>query len=91
MIKPGDLVMIADDKWTVPGALSAIKYFQRLQHDYSGKTMIVLEVREREKIRQFYNQSPPPPQTRTDDVALGKSVTRTGSYTPLQVFGGSTL
>ena len=40
MIKPGDLVMIADDKWTAPGALSAIKYFQRLQHDYSGKTMI---------------------------------------------------
>jgi len=51
MMKPGDLVMIADDKWIVPGALSAIKYFQRLQHEYSGKTMIVLEVREREKIR----------------------------------------
>jgi len=47
MIKPGDLVMIADDKWTVPGALSAIKYFQRLKEDYSGKTMIVLEVREK--------------------------------------------
>jgi len=51
MIKPGDLVMIADDKWTVPGALSAIKYFQNLKEDYAGKTMIVLEVREKPPIR----------------------------------------
>ena len=51
MIKPGDLVMLADDKWTVPGALSAVKYFYRLREAYSGKSMIVLEVREKELIR----------------------------------------
>ena len=51
MIKPGDLVTLADDTWKVPGALSAIKYFKNLQDDYSGKTMIVLEVREKPPIR----------------------------------------
>ena len=51
MIKPGDLVTLADDTWTVPGALSAIKYFKNLQQEYSGKTMIVLEVREKLPIR----------------------------------------
>ena len=51
MIKPGDLVMIADDKWTVPGALTAIKYFQNIKHEYAGKAMIVLKVSEREPIR----------------------------------------
>ena len=51
MIKPGDLVTLADDTWKVPGALSAIKYFQNLKDDYSGKTMIVLEVREKPPIR----------------------------------------
>ena len=33
MINPGDLVMLADEKWVVPGALTALKYFQRLQAD----------------------------------------------------------
>ena len=51
MIKPGDLVMLADDKWTVPGALSAIKYFYRLRENYSGKPMVVLAVKEKEMIR----------------------------------------
>ena len=51
MIKPGDLVTLADDTWTAPGALSAIKYFKNLQEEYSGKTMIVLEVREKPPIR----------------------------------------
>lgn len=54
MIKPGDLVMIADDKWTVPGALTAIRYFQNIKHEYSGKTMIVLRVKENEPIRGYH-------------------------------------
>jgi phosphoribosylformimino-5-aminoimidazole carboxamide ribonucleotide (ProFAR) isomerase len=51
MIKPGDLVMLANDTWKVPGALSAVKYFHRLQEDYGNKVMVVLEVREKELIR----------------------------------------
>jgi len=51
MMKPGDLVMLADDKWVVPGALTALKYFQRLRDIYGGKPMIVLEVRDKPKTR----------------------------------------
>ena len=42
MIKPGDLVMLTDEKWVVPGALTALKFYQRLQNEIGGKTMIVL-------------------------------------------------
>jgi|TARA_R110000822_G_scaffold28380_3_gene84352 hypothetical protein len=49
MIKKGDLVMLADDRWKVPGALSAIKYFHRIQKNYSGKPMLVIEVFEKEQ------------------------------------------
>ena len=59
MIEPGDLVMLADENWVVPGALTALKYFQRLQADYGGKPMIVLEV----------NDKPKPQYVHEDDVA----------------------
>jgi len=49
MIKKGDLVMLADDQWTVPGALSAIKYFHRIQKSYGGKPMLVIEVFDRDQ------------------------------------------
>ena len=42
MIKPGDLVMLSDERWVVPGALTALKFYQRLQNEIGGKTMIVL-------------------------------------------------
>ena len=65
MIKPGDLVMLADDKWVVPGALTALKYFQRMRTNFGGKPMIVLEV----------NDKPKPQYVHEDDVAgLDKSV-----------------
>ena len=48
MIKKGDLVMLADDQWTVPGALSAIKYFHRIQKSYGGKPMLVIDVFDRD-------------------------------------------
>ena len=32
MIKPGDLVMLSNEKWDVPGALTALKFYQRLQN-----------------------------------------------------------
>mgnify|MGYP001375205277 CR=1 FL=1 len=44
MIKPGDLVMLSDGKWSVPGALTALKFYQRLKDEVGGKTMIVLDV-----------------------------------------------
>lgn len=52
MIKPGDLVVLADDNWTVPGALTAIKYFQRLRENYGGKVMLVLSVQDKSKSRE---------------------------------------
>lgn len=65
MIKPGDLVMIADEGWVVPGALTALKYFQRLRDEYEGKTMIVLEV----------SDKPRPQYTHKDQIAgLDKNV-----------------
>ena len=65
MIKPGDLVMLADEGWVAPGALTALKYFQRLRTDYGGKTMIVLEV----------NAKPRPQYTHKDQIAgLDKNV-----------------
>ena len=51
MIKPGDLVMLADEGWVAPGALTALKYFQRLRDKYGGKPMIVLEVKDKPKTR----------------------------------------
>ena len=47
MIKPGDLVVLADENWVVPGALTALKYFKRLKDQYGGKPMLVLEVYEK--------------------------------------------
>ena len=47
MIKTGDLVMLADDDWVVPGALTALKYFKRLQDQYAGKPMLVIETHEK--------------------------------------------
>ena len=41
--------MLTDDKWVVPGALTALKYFQRMRDNYGGKPMIVLEVRDKPK------------------------------------------
>jgi hypothetical protein len=65
MIKPGDLVMLADESWVVPGALTALKYFQRLRTEYGGKTMIVLEV----------SDKPIPQYTHKDQIAgLDKNV-----------------
>ena len=65
MIKPGDLVMLADEGWVAPGALTALKYFQRLRTDYGGKPMIVLEV----------NDKPRPQYTHKDQIAcLDKNV-----------------
>lgn len=52
MIKPGDLVVLADDNWKVPGALTAIKYFQRLRESYGGKVMLVLSVQDKSKSRE---------------------------------------
>lgn len=47
MIKPGDLVMLADEKWVVPGALTALKYFKRMQDQYGGKPMLVIETQKK--------------------------------------------
>ena len=41
--------MLADDQWKVPGALSAIKYFHRIQKSYGGKTMLVIKVFDNER------------------------------------------
>ncbi len=49
--------MLADDKWVVPGALTALKYFQRLRDIYGGKPMIVLEVRDKPKIQHVLTES----------------------------------
>ena len=57
MIKSGDLVMLADDKWVVPGALTALKYYQRLRDKYGGKPMIVLEVRDKPKTQHVRSES----------------------------------
>ena len=44
MIKPGDLVMLSDEKSLIPGALTALKFYKRLQDEIGGKTMIVLDI-----------------------------------------------
>jgi hypothetical protein len=44
MIKQGDLVMLTDEKWVVPGALTALKFYKRLQVELEGKPMLVLDV-----------------------------------------------
>ena len=41
--------MLADDQWKVPGALSAIKYFHRIQKNYSGKPMLVIKAFSKEQ------------------------------------------
>jgi len=46
MVKTGDLVMLTNDKWAVPGALTALKFYKRLQNELDGKTMLVLSVHE---------------------------------------------
>ncbi len=46
MIKPGDLVMLSNENWNVPGALTALKFYQRLQNQLEGKLMLVLSVHE---------------------------------------------
>tara|TARA_B100001287_G_scaffold242660_1_gene218235 strand:+ start:232 stop:468 length:237 start_codon:yes stop_codon:yes gene_type:complete len=42
MVKEGDLVMLSFERWKVPGALTALKFYQQLQEEIGGKTMIVL-------------------------------------------------
>ena len=44
MIKAGDLVMLSDERWKVPGALTALKYYQRLKDEIGEKPMIVLDI-----------------------------------------------
>ena len=46
MVKTGDLVMLTNDKWAVPGALTALKFYKRLQNELDGEAMLVLSVHE---------------------------------------------